>query len=152
MGRVAGSYGVRGWIRVAGDGEALAACGSWRIGATEYPVEETKAHSGTLLAKLRGVGDRERAMKLKGRTVAVARGSLPELAPGKYYFEDLIGLEVMNGAGVVLGNVRRIFFNGAHDVMEVTGDRTRLLPWVPAVVKSVEFGAGRIEVEWGADW
>ena len=36
--------------------------------------------------------------------------------------------------------------------MEVAGDRTRLLPWVPTVVKNVDLQKKRIEVEWGADW
>jgi len=36
--------------------------------------------------------------------------------------------------------------------MEVAGRRTRLLPWVPAVVKGVDLEAKRIEVEWDADW
>ena len=45
-----------------------------------------------------------------------------------------------------------MFSNGAQDVMEVAGDRTRLLPWVPAVVKEVDLQSRRIEVEWEADW
>ena len=42
--------------------------------------------------------------------------------------------------------------NGPQDVMEVTGEAVRLLPWVAAVVKKVDLEAGCIEVEWEADW
>ena len=76
MGRVAGHYGVRGWIRVERPEAALAACGQWWIGGEEYPVEDTKAHSGALLAKLGGIDSREAALKLKGSEVAVQRESL----------------------------------------------------------------------------
>jgi ribosomal 30S subunit maturation factor RimM len=48
--------------------------------------------------------------------------------------------------------VKRLFSNGAQDVMEVAGERTRLMPWVPAVVKQVDMAGGRITVEWGRDW
>jgi len=44
MGRVAGSYGVRGWIKVEAPQRALAACGKWSIGGSDYPVEQVKEH------------------------------------------------------------------------------------------------------------
>ena len=152
MGRVAGSYGVRGWIRVQRAEEALADCGRWWIGGQEYPVEEMKEHSGALLAKLTGIDNREAALKLKGSEVAVRRESLPAPEQGTYYLADLVGLEVVNEQGQALGVVKRMFSNGAQDVMEVAGDKTRLLPWVAAVVKEVDLQARRVKVEWGADW
>jgi 16S rRNA processing protein RimM len=152
MGRVAGHYGVRGWIRVQRPEAALADCGRWWIGGQEYPVEETKEHSGALLAKLTGIDSREAALKLKGSEVAVRRESLPRPDEGKYYLADLVGLEVVNEQGQALGVVRRIFTNGAQEVMEVVGDRSRLLPWVPAIVKGVDLEKKQIDVEWGADW
>jgi 16S rRNA processing protein RimM len=152
MGRVAGHYGVRGWIRVQRPEAALADCGRWWIGGQEYPVEETKQHSGALLAKLTGIDSREAALKLRGAEVAVRRESLPKPDEGKYYLTDLVGLEVVNEQGQALGVVRRIFTNGAQEVMEVVGDRSRLLPWVPAIVKGVDLEKKQIDVEWGADW
>ena len=155
MGRVAGSYGVHGWVRVrpwSGAPEALAACRAWRVDGVEYAVEESKIHSGTLLARLAGVASREAALKLKGAAVAVPREALPEPEEGQYYWADLVGVEVVNSQGMVLGVVREMLSHGAHDVMELSGDRPRLIPWVPAVVKRVDLEAKRIEVEWGADW
>ncbi len=156
MGRVAGSYGVRGLIRVrpySAEPEALAAHRKWRIGAEDYSVEETKVHSGTLLARLVGIGTREQALGLKGKVVSVPRAALPEPEAGQYYWADLVGLEVVNAQGSVLGVVQGLFSNGAHDVMELTGDRsTRLVPFLPAVVKKVDLEGRRIEVEWGAEW
>jgi 16S rRNA processing protein RimM len=152
MGRVAGSYGVRGWIKVEAQ-EALAACRHWWIGEAEYAVEETKAHSGTLLAKLAGLESRETALKLKGSTVYVRRETLPEPQAGHYYLADLVGLEVANEQGEALGRVKRFYSNGVHDVMELAHNgKLRLLPWVPAVVKKVDLQRRQIEVQWGADW
>jgi 16S rRNA processing protein RimM len=152
MGRVAGSYGVHGWIRVEDAEAALSACSRWWIGGAEYPVKETKAHSGTLLARLAGVESPEAARQLKGSKVFVQRESLPAPEQGHYYLADLVGLEVVNEQGKVLGEVKRWVFNGAQDVMEVAGDRTRLIPWIATVVREVDLQNRRIRIEWGADW
>ena len=152
MGRVAGSYGIRGWIRIEEAQQALPDCGKWWIGGTQYSVEQVKQHSGTLLAQLGGLNSREAALKLKGSKVFVQREALPAPQEGHYYLADLVGLEVVNERGEALGVVKRWIFNGAQDVMEVAGGRTHLVPWIPAVVRKVDLLQKRIEVEWGADW
>jgi len=153
MGRVAGTYGVRGWIRVDAAQDALADCSAWWIGGVSFPVEQVKEHSGTLLAQLGGLKSREAAQKLKGSKVFVRREALPEPQAGHYYLADLVGLEVVNERGEALGVVQRWVFNGAQDVMEVAGDgKVRLLPWTPGVVKNVDLQNKQIDVEWGADW
>jgi 16S rRNA processing protein RimM len=153
MGRVAGSYGVRGWIRVEAAQAALPRCAAWRIGGREFCVEQVKPHSGTLLAKLRGVESPEAARKLKGSRVYVRREVMPALEAGHYYLTDLVGLEVVNEQGVLLGKVKRWMFNGAQDVMEVAEDgRVRWLPWIAEVVKNVDLQKRQIDVAWGADW
>jgi 16S rRNA processing protein RimM len=151
FGRVAGSYGVRGWLKVRVDEpEVLAAQPAWWLEGAEYAVRETKVHSGTLLARLAGIDSPEQARAFKGKPVSIPR---PPAGEGRYYWSDLVGLEVVNSQGVVLGVVKGMFSNGAHDVMELSGEKPRLLPWVPdVVVKKVDLPERRIEVEWGADW
>ena len=150
FGRVAGSYGVRGWMKVAvDDPELLAAQPAWWLDGAERKVEETKIHSGKLLAKLAGIETPEAARTYKGKAVSIPR---PEAGEGRYYWDDLIGLEVVNTQGQVLGVVKGMFSNGAHDVAELSGDKPRLLPWVPVVVKKVDLPERRVEVDWGADW
>ena len=155
MGRVAGSYGVRGWVKVAPDKGAAAgleAAGEWWLGAEAFEVGEARIHGATVVGRLAGIGTREQAAALKGRTVAVRRESLPEPGEGKYYLADLVGLEVVSLEGRVLGVVRGTFSNGVQDVIEVAGERTRLIPWVAAVVKEVDLGERRVRVDWQADW
>lgn len=141
---------MRGWVKVVVDEPGvLAAQPSWWLGGTEYVVTEARVHSGKLLAKLAGIENPERAQRLKGKAIAIPR---PQAGEGRYYWADLVGLEVVNEQGLVLGVVKQMSSNGAHDVMEVKGERTRLLPWVPAYVKKVDLLKKRIEVEWQEDW
>jgi 16S rRNA processing protein RimM len=154
MGRIAGSYGVHGWVKVSPGGgaqEGLAAAREWWIGDKSYKVI-AKAHGATVVAQVNGVATREQALTLKGLAVSVRREALADPGEGHYYHADLLGLEVVNAQGEVLGTVKRLFTNGAQDVMELTGERPRLLPWVPAVVKQVDLAKRRIDVEWGLDW
>ena len=141
---------MRGWLRVVVDEpEVLAAAPLWWIDGNARVVTESKPHSGTLLAKLDGIDSPEQARRLKGKPVSIPR---PEAGEGRFFWSDLVGLEVVNEQGVVLGVVKQMSSNGAHDVMELAGDKTRLLPFVPAYVKQVDLEKKRIEVEWGVDW
>lgn len=155
MGRVAGSYGVRGWLKVAPEAgvvEGLAGAKEWWIGAEAYEVSAAKIHGATVVGKLAGIDTREQARALKGQAVAVRREALPEPEEGKYYLTDLMGLKVVNEQDQVLGVVTQTYSNGVHDVIEVSGERKHLIPWVSAVVKEVDLPKKQVYVEWGADW
>jgi 16S rRNA processing protein RimM len=160
MGRVAAPYGVKGWVKVTpftGTAEALTGFRRWWLGGPggweETEVAEAARHGANVIAQLAGCSDREQAAKLRGREVAVPREELPAAAPDEYYWADLVGLEVVNAEGQVLGKVSSLFSNGAHDVMRVgEGKGERLVPFVPAVVRKVDLAAARIEVDWGLDW
>ena len=155
MGRVTGSYGILGWVRVMpyGDDRAgLTGHRTWWVGGSEYAVEEAKVHGASVVAKLAGIGVREAALKLKGAEIEVPREAFAAPEEGQYYYADLVGLDVVNVSGERLGQVAALTSNGAHDVMEVSGDRMRLLPWIPQVVKKVDLAASRIDGDWEADW
>ena len=58
---------MRGWVRVVVDEpDVLASQPVWWLEGTGYPVQETKLHSGTLLARLEGIDSPEQAKGLKG--------------------------------------------------------------------------------------
>jgi len=157
MGRVSGSWGVVGWVRVNSyceDPGTLTGSRIWRIGTrdafVEYDVIEAKVHVAQIVARLAGIESREAALELKGREVMLRRADLPEPEEGSYYWSDLVGSAVVNLEGRLLGSVRRLFDNGAHDVMEISGERERLVPWT--AVREVDIRMGRIAVDWGVDW
>jgi 16S rRNA processing protein RimM len=166
LGEVAGSYGVRGWLRVRPHSEAPetllgfatwwlkpARGGEWR----EFTRLDGRMHSGTLLAALDGVETREAALLVKGFVVGVPRTALPVAGNDEVYWDDLTGLAVLNRGGVVLGVVAGMTEHGAHPLLRVTRPSgmpgpERLIPYVPAIVDRVDVGAGRIEVDWGEDF
>ena len=55
--------------------------------------------------------------------------------------------------GVRLGEVERMMETGANDVVVVSGERERLIPWIrDSVIKSVNLTESIITVDWDADF
>ena len=157
LGRIEGAWGLRGWVRIEPwTGEVGAAAGypQWWLGPgrNEMRVVSARQHGAKLIAKLAGIETPEAAQLLKGATLAVPREALPEPEAGRYYWADLVGAEVVNRRGASLGRVAKVTHNGAHEVIEVAGERIRLLPWVQGVIDTVDPGARRIVVDWETDW
>jgi 16S rRNA processing protein RimM len=159
MARVAGPFGVKGWVKLQVFTErvdGLLDYPVWWIGQDggwePVEVEQGAAHGAALVARLKGIDDREQAAVLRGRDVAVPRAELPPNEEGEYYWTDLEGLRVGNLQGEALGVVTGLLETGASQVLVVQSERERLIPFVSAVVKSVDLARGELVVDWGADF
>ena len=157
MGRVLGPWGVKGAVKVEPFGRNLWKFSAWWVGKPgkqkKVAVAECREHGGHLVARFEGCGSPEAAREYIGAEVALERDELPETAEHEFYQADVIGFEVVNGQGVVLGRVKEFFSAGVHDVMRVEHKGgERLLPVAGDVIRKIDLGAGRVEVEWGADW
>jgi 16S rRNA processing protein RimM len=109
-------------------------------------------HGKCVVAKLERCDEREAAAAMTGLEVAVPRSQLPLSAEGEYYWADLVGLEVRNLQRQTLGRVVSLLETGANQVLVVTGDRERLIPFVSAVVVTVDRARGEMVVDWGLDF
>lgn len=158
LGRIAGVYGVRGWVHVYSETdpiENILGYGPWYVGKSDRAVEplEGKRHGKGLVARLSGCDDRDQAAALVGAEIAVRRDRLPPPSADEFYWFDLEGLAVETAEGRNLGRVDHLFATGANDVVCVKGDRERLIPFVWGdVIKDVDFAGGRILVDWDPDF
>ena len=106
-----------------------------------------------IVITLPAVEDRDAAEALRGTEVWVPRGVLPPPKPGEYYWVDLEGLRVVNVEGVDFGTVSHLFSTGANDVLVAQGDRERMIPFLePQYIRSVDFAAGVVTVDWDPDF
>ena len=80
------------------------------------------------------------------------RSALGEAEEGTLYRVDLVGLQVRDLSGAVLGRVEGFFDTGDTGVMVVKGERERMIPFVPEYVKAVDRAARSITVDWKADY
>ena len=159
LGRIVGLFGVRGWVKVYSYTEPREAvlqykgCLLGRDGKWQ-PVEfaEGQRHGKSVIARIAGIDDRDRAAELIGAEIAVSREALPQPEEGTYYWSDLIGLQVVHQDGTVLGTIDSMLETGAHDVMVVKGEQERLIPFVQnEVVKGVDLTKRQVSVDWEWD-
>jgi len=113
-----------------------------------YEVTSMRPVADAYVAHLDGVDDREAAAALTLSEVRVARTSLPPLAPGEYYIEDVVGCAVEDEDGRPLGVVLGTLWNGAHDVdtVEDADGQERLIPLVAEFVLNVDAPARKMRV------
>ncbi|MEO7403628.1 MAG: ribosome maturation factor RimM [Burkholderiales bacterium] len=168
MGWIHSPHGIQGWVNIQALTEtpdALAAFRTWWIGprgaaaanakgSREIDVLEVRRAGDHLVARLAGCVDREQALALKGAEIAVPRSWLPAVDEGEVYWDELVGLNVVNEGSESLGVVSGFFSNGGHDVLRVKdlAGVERLIPYVAATVEEVDLQAGVVRVRWQRDW
>ncbi|HXF79423.1 MAG TPA: ribosome maturation factor RimM [Usitatibacter sp.] len=157
MGRIAGAFGIQGWVKVRTFTEAastLGEHGEWivrtREGWRPMALDGFEVHSKGPVAKLAGCEGRDGADALRGAEVAVTREALGEAGEGSLFWVDLVGLEVVSVEGVRLGKVEELFEAGDTSVMVLKDADAKevMIPFVPDYVKAVDREAKRITVDW----
>jgi 16S rRNA processing protein RimM len=105
-----------------------------------------------LVTVCRRVGGGRLAIKLdrrveRGAELTVRRNDLAPLPPDSYYVADLVGLDVLDEGGEVVGVVRDVHPGPANDALEL--DTGLLLPLVEECIREVDLAGGRIHLNPG---
>ncbi len=152
VGSIAGSYGVRGEVRlksfcaVPEDIEGYSPLTD-ETGKERYPVVLTRPIKNGFAARLGGIETKEQADAINGLRLYARRDQLPSLPDDEFYHTDLIGLEVYDTGGTLLGRVKSVQNHGAADLLEIHGPglkSTVLLPFTLEAVPTVDLDKGRI--------
>ena len=158
LGFICGVHGLKGWIKVHSwtrPREAILNYQPWLLGKEQKPVRisEGALQGKRVVALLPGSENRAQARDQVGLEIAVFREQMPELSAEAYYWTDLEGLSVVTKEGAQLGHIERMMETPAHDVMVITGERERLIPFVwGQYVISVDLDAGHLVVDWDPEF
>ena len=155
VGAIAGAFGVDGEVRLksfCAMPEDIAAYGPLftETGERSFGVALKRTVKNGFAARLDGIATKEQADALRGLRLHADRDRMPVLPEDEYYHADLIGLEVRDTGGVLLGTVRSVQDYGAGDMLELHGPglkSTVLLPFTREAVPTVDMAAGRIVVD-----
>jgi 16S rRNA processing protein RimM len=118
----------------------------WKVGATFLANGEQVAVVGVRRAQGRPVIKLDRSIE-RGAALEVTRDELPPTDEDEYYAFQLLGLEVVEENGRVLGTVADVITGVANDVLEL--DSGVLLPMIEDCVRTVDVEGGRIVVAAG---
>ncbi len=178
VGIVVDAWGLKGWIKVkpfASDPQALFSSRRWFLKPSEksgvvrpvsvvkalpplLTISQVKEHGEVVVALAQEVPDRDAAEALRGARVFIGRSSFPNAGADEYYWVDLIGLNVVNRQGELLGAVAGLLDTGPHSVLRVAPEGAtdeageRLIPFVASYVDAVSLEHRLITVDWGLDF
>jgi 16S rRNA processing protein RimM len=113
-------------------------------------LEQIRWHQGRGIAVFEGIHDRNVAEAMRGVFLQVDSSELtPPDDPDEFHDHQLIGLRVESLDGVELGTVQRIDHAPSSDliVLAKAGGGTALIPFVTAMVPTVDVPGGRVIVD-----
>ncbi len=153
--RIGAAHGVRGEVKLwpfTQDPMAVADYGPLETedGARRFEIETLRAAKDHLVARLKGVGDRDAASSLRNTDLFISREKLPKIdEEDTYYHADLVGMLAVTPEGVPLGNVTAIHNFGAGDLIEIAttaGGEPLLLPFTETVVPNIDTALRQITI------
>jgi 16S rRNA processing protein RimM len=156
IGRIGRARGIRGEVFIqpwTDDPDGRFAVGA--VLRTDPPergpltVETVSSAGGKWVVRFAGFADRSTAEALRGTMLVLPLGERPPIEdPDEFYDTDLIGLAARTTDGTPLGPIRDVLHAGSADylVLDVEGTE-RLVPFVAAVVPTVDVRGGVVEID-----
>jgi len=160
VGRLGAAHGVRGWLRVQSFTDPPQRLFEWPLwqlksgsGVTrEAKLLEVRAQGNGWIARLEGVDERDAASRLTGQMILVEHEALPPTEGREHYRDDLVGFEVKNLEGVVLGVVDHFIDTPGNAVMVIKGAREHWVPVTKSHLRSIDKDARTVLVDWPEDF
>lgn len=126
VGKIATAHGIKGFVKldVYADNEDLLNGKIYTAenGNDALTLSFKNRIGNQIVASVDGVSDRNRAEELRGTPLYVDRDTLPEPDDGEFYYEDLIGMTVVDETGGAIGTVLGIDNFGAGDLLDIRKD------------------------------
>ena len=155
IGQIVNTFGIKGFVKIVpftDDLERFEELESVFVvkqrELIEMQIEEVKYHKNLVLVKFKGIEDINMAEKYKGCYIKIKRENARKLPKDTYFIADLIGTDVYDENGNLLGKVDDIFNNKSHDVYVIKDDLGKqiLLPSTKEVIKDVDVENNKIVV------
>jgi 16S rRNA processing protein RimM len=154
VGRLGRPFGVQGEILMAvytDFPDRLEPNITLYVGPEHHPllVNKTRWHGGKLVISFEGYTTREKVGELRNQWVMVRTAERPPLPEGEFYHHQVLGLRVVDDAGLFLGTLKEILTTGANDVYLVKTEQGGeiLLPAIDSVVLEINLDEGVIRVK-----
>ena len=156
VGQIVNSYGIKGFFKVVPFTDDITRFDDLRYVYIEKnkklekkEIEEVKYHKNLVLLKIKGIDDINDTEQYKNCYLKIDRKDAVKLPKDTYFIRDLMGIEVYNKEGELLGNIVDIFPTGSNDVYVVKDELGKqiLLPAIGEVIENVDVEARKMIVK-----
>jgi 16S rRNA processing protein RimM len=152
--QIGGAHGIRGEVKLKSfTAEPMAVKDYGPLesedGAARFEIETVRPAKGHLVARFRGVADRDAAERLANLRLFVPRSRLPPAAADEFYHADLVGLAATTPEGTELGTVAAVHNFGAGDILELrpaAGGANLMVPFTESCVPRIDIAGRRLVV------
>jgi 16S rRNA processing protein RimM len=155
IGKIVNTHGVKGEVKViplTDNPERYSKLKSVYIespsGLLEYHLSGVKYLKNFVIVKFEEVEGMDAAEALKDKVLKIDRANAVKLPKNSFFICDLIGCEVIEANGTVLGKLKDILQTGSNDVYTVVDENKReiLIPALKSVVNEISIENKRITV------
>lgn len=139
VGRVKAPNGLKGKMWITPFGDTFNQYNQYIIGESGISrklISFEKRKNGFVM-QLEDITDISQVEQLKGQNVYVSRELLPEISDDEFYWDDLIGMRVIDIKGSELGEIVSIIPTGSNDVFVVDKIKQHMIPLTDDVVKEI---------------
>ena len=147
-GKIVNTHGLNGEVRIQPWADSVAFLlkfSALYINEKPYKLLSGRAHKNMLIARFEGINDVTEAMSLKNRVVFIDRDAAA-LEPGAFFIQDIIGAEVIDENGNILGNLADVLEAPASNVYVVRGEREILIPAIDKFILKTDVENKKITV------
>ncbi len=118
------------------------------INGKTYEVEKVIFRDTFVIMKVKGIDDISEVERLRNVPIMVEDGMEEELDDDEYYVDDLIGCDVVDDKGVMIGSITAVNSYGGASVITVTdGDKEVMFPHARGVILSVDVATKKVAVD-----
>lgn len=155
IGQIVNTYGVKGELKVYPLTDNIRRFDKLKIVYIEenhelnkYEIQHIKYLNNMVIVKLNNVEDIESAEKFRNKYIKVHRNDAVKLPENSFFVCDIIGADVFNLDGELLGKVYDVIETGSNDVFVVKiEDKEILIPALKDIFKEIDIIKGRIVVQ-----
>lgn len=152
LGNIVGTHGLEGWLKLKpyNPGTSLLSPSKEifleKNGVcSSHLLRTSKPHGTLILVKLEGCDGISQAKEWVGSTLSVSEETLEPLKPGEYYHYQVLGFEVFDTEGAMIGKITRVWSKGGGDLLVVSGaSKEYLIPAVKEVIEKIDFTEGKM--------
>lgn len=114
----------------------------------KYNVENVRYHKNFVYLKFKEINDLNDAEKFKSLYIIIDRKDAVTLPENSFFICDLIGIDVFDNSGRILGKLKEILETGSNDVYIVKNQNGNevLIPALKSIVKEISIKNSKMVV------